>query len=256
MNSPRYFSSKHYSFYSRINDSCLLSLPDLTLVKILQYIDLSELLISVTKTCKRLNEIINCNYVLWRHISFEFEVIIPKDTLERIINHSIGFWTFLIPFAELKLEVPEIDWLFVNGFCRAKELYWLDLTNCKISTLCFLKCLPNIQILNVSGCNNLVNDDFLAIQNCTNIDQLYVSFTEIKPSTIVVLTSKLCFTVLESCAIPLGINDIQSIFSASYTTLLYVQLTLADTIDEKLFRQNFCQRYIDCSIQIYKKRTE
>ena len=144
----------------------------------------------------------------------------------------------------------------MNEFCRAKELYWLDLTNCKISTLCFLKCLPNIQILNVSGCNNLVNDDFLAIQNCTNIDQLYVSFTEIKPSTIVLLISKLCLTVLESCAIPLGINDIQSIFSASYTTLLYVQLTLADTIDEKLFRQNFCQRYIDCSIQIYKKRTE
>lgn len=98
----------------------------------------------------------------------------------------------------------------------------------------------------VSGCNNLVNDDFLAIQNCTNIEQLYVSFTEIKPSTIVVLTSKLCLTVLEACAIPFGINDIQSIFSACYTTLLYVQLTLADNIHEKIFRQNFCQGYIDC----------
>lgn len=207
----------------------------------------------VNRTCKRLNNIINCNSVLWRNISIENdEVTLSEESLQQLLEHSSGFWTFLIPFVQLTCKTPDVDWLFVKGFGKAKELYWLDLSECKLSTLSFLTCLPNLQIVNLCGCYNLVDEDFFAIQKCCKLEQLYVSFTKIKPSTIVLLASKLNLSVLDACAIPLSINNIQSIFDFSYGTLLYVHLTLENGINEREFRQTFCRRYLDCSIQIYK----
>ena len=72
------------------------------------------------------------------------------------------------------------------------------------------------------------------------------------PVTIVFLSSKLKLSVLEACAVPLGINDIESVFSYCYRTLLYVHLTLSNDIDKAEFQRSFGRRYIDCSIQIYK----
>ena len=191
----------------------------------LQYIELPDLLCNVTRSCKRLNSIIHSSSVLWRNISFDFQINLSYDSLKRLLEHASGFRTFQIPFIHLECLSSDVDWLFMNGQRKAKELYWLDLTDCKLST-CF-QCLPNIQILNLSGCHNLADDDFLVIQKCLKLEQLYVSFTNIKPTTIMFLSSKLKLSVLEACAVPLGINDIESVFSYCYRTLLYVHLTLS-----------------------------
>ena len=190
--------------------------------------------------------------MLWRNINFDFQVNLSYDHLQRILEHAAGFWSFLIPFVHLDFLTPDIDWLLFNGLCKAKALYWLDLSECKLSTLSFLHCLPNIQILNLSGCHNLVDEDFLAIQRCLKVEQLYVSFTNITPSTIVFLSSKLTLSVLDACAVPLGRDDIELIFNCCYRTLLHVHLTLSNDIDEAEFRRTFGRRYLDCSISIYK----
>lgn len=174
-----------------------------------------DLLCNVTRSCKRLNSIIHTSSVLWRNISFDFQVNLLYDSLKRLLEHA---------------SEPIVNFLLCH----------------------FFQCLPNIQILNLSGCHNVVDDDFLVIQKCLKLEQLYVSFTNIKPTTIVFLSSELKLSVLEACAVPLSINDIESVFSYCYRTLLYVHLTLSNDIDKAEFQRSFGRRYIDCSIQIYK----
>lgn len=227
----------------------LLSLPDLVLVQILAFFPIQDLLQSVATTCKRLHSIIECNSVLWSDFAPYCFSLATKEHLQRICSHSLALTRFVIPYGSFDCSPPDIDFIFSTSLCNAKSLCWLDVTNCKLSTLCFLNFLPNLEILNVSDCRNLVDADFQAVKSCDKLTQLYVSFTRIKPDTIVSICAKLTLTVLDASGIPLQVGHCERILSH---VLLYFQVTLDTFDDEPLFHGLF-DRYRDCSVHVVRR---
>lgn len=226
----------------------LLTLPNNVIVKILSEIPLCDLLLSVNRTCKRLNEIIEHTSTLWKDISTEYCCLVAgTNDLKRILKHSVGFETFLIPFADLSCHVFEIDFLLSTQLCKAKQLYWLDISQCKVSTLCFVQYLPSLRILNVSECNNLVDQDFSVIATCKNLDHLYISYTNILPCTVVYVCTKLELLVLDLSGIRMTVNQCDSIIFqcmvAFYTSLVHAD-DHADAVKQ------LKQTHLDCSIHI------
>ena len=119
----------HLIFYLyRNHEINLADLPDLILVNILQTITLEELLLIVSITCKRLHRIINSNSRLWRYVLFDWEINIDENTLANILSYSVGFWTFLLPYANIICPVPDLDLILIRGLSASKSLYWLDLS--------------------------------------------------------------------------------------------------------------------------------
>ncbi|KAL4233947.1 hypothetical protein ACF0H5_005602 [Mactra antiquata] len=130
-------------------------LPDLALIQIFSSLELPELVTNVALINKRFYQIVHQNSTLWRHFSTDHQLELSIKDLRRILKHSSAFLEFLIPWATLHFSSADIDLLFIDKFRNAKRLYWLDLTECRLSTLCFLPFLTNIEILNLSGCRNL-----------------------------------------------------------------------------------------------------
>ena len=112
--------------------SRILQLPDELLVSILKLLELQDLLQNVGKCCKKLKHIIENSSVLWRHVSFDTPLHFNEDQLCRLLTHSMKFQEFHIPCARINSYLADIDYCFVQLLPNAK-------TDCKVSTLCFLK---------------------------------------------------------------------------------------------------------------------
>lgn len=229
--------------------SYLTSLPDLVLVKILSYISIADLLQTVARTCRHLNAIIECNSRLWSSFAPDHFSLVTKEQLHRILRHSVALTEFVVPYGSYACLAPDIDFLFITELTNAKSLTWLDITDCPVSTLCFLKFLPNVEILNVSDCKNLVNADFHVIKSCNNLSQLYLSFTKITPKKIVSICESLTLIVLDISGIPIHLGQCERLL---HPDLLYFQFTPDNQENEPLF-QGLFRRFRDTSVHIVKR---
>ena len=226
--------------------SYLTSLPDLVLVKIFSYFTISELLQTVARTCKHLNSIVECNSTLWSRFAPDWFSLVTKEQLHRILRHSVALTEFAIPYGSYMCLAPDIDFLFITELSNAKSLTWLDITDCPVSTLCFLKFLPNIEILNVSDCKNLVDADFHVLKFCGKLCQLYVSFTKVTPDTLLSVCDSLTLIVLDVSGIPLNFRQCERLL---HPGLVYFQFTPDNQDDEPLF-QGLFRRFRDTSVHI------
>ena len=147
---------------------------------------------------------------------------------------------------------PGIDFLFITELSNAKSLTLLDITDCPVSTLCFLKFLPNLEILNVSDCKNLVDADFHVLKSCGNLRQLYVSFTKVKPNTLLSVCDYLTLIILDVSGIPLNFRQCERLL---HPGLVYFQLTPDNQDDEPLF-QVFFRRFRDISMHIIHRKVQ
>lgn len=138
--------------------------------------------------------------------------------------------------------------MFVNELCNAKRLYWLDLTECRLSTLCFLPSLTNIEILNLSECRNLVSEDFEVISSLQKLDHLYLSFTNISPETTVRICEPLTLTVLDTSGIPLNIQHCARILKPD---LLFFHLTLESQEDKIWLKGLVAGHYKNITLNFY-----
>jgi hypothetical protein len=225
-------------------------LPDIVLVEIFRSLDLLELVKNIALTNKRFHHIVHQNSSLWRHISADHQLELSLTDLRRILKHSVAFLEFLIPCATLHFSSADIDFIFVNELCNARCLYWLDLTECRLSTLCFLPFLTNIEILNLSECKNLVSEDFEVISSLKKLDQLYLSYTNITPEAIVSICEPLVLTVLDVAGIPLNIQYIVRILKPE---LLFFHLTLESQEDEIWLKGIITGHYKDLSLHIIRQ---
>jgi len=55
---------------------------------------------------------------------------------------------------------------------------------------------PNLELLNVSGCRHLVDDEFTIVKDLSALCQLYVSFTVVKPHILADIVQHKSITVL------------------------------------------------------------
>lgn len=223
----------------------LLTLPDIVLVQILSHIPITDLLLTVNRTCRRINNLIENTSSVWKDISTEFCVELTKSDLTRILKHAGGFECFLVPFANIKCYPYEIDFLFSTNLVNSKNLYWLDISRCKLSTLCFLQYMPSLTVLNVSECPNLVDEDFEVISLCTGLDHLYMSYNSISFRTITSVCSVLDLMVLDLSGIRLTTDLVETVIKPCMFSL---QISLIEGQEEDLniVRSN----HLDCSIRI------
>lgn len=226
--------------------SNLLSLPEHIIVEIFTNITITDLLLYVAPTCKYLNDIINENSKLWRDIDLDFPLVANLDTLKRILNHSFGFKSFLIPYAELTCTVYEIDFLLTRTLPNSKSLFWLDISRCRLSTLCFLNLMPHLQILNISECTNLVDSDFQVLEQCKSLDQLYMSYNNVEPETVVRVCSELKLTVLDLSGVRMKVSQCDKILKP---VMLHFQVSLAEE-ESEIDIENLRSKWRDCSIRI------
>ena len=225
--------------------SRLLLLPEHILVQILSYIPILELLSSVNRTCKQLKDVIEYNSVLWDDISLDFPFVGDAGTIKRILKHSVGFSTLLLPYADISCRSDELDFLYTTNLCNAKHLFWLDISGSQVSTLCFLKHLPNLKILNVSECLNIVDSDCKVIADVKTLDQLYLSFTNVTASTVVDIGSSLELLVLDISGIVITVEQCDEVIN---THMHYIQVSIdpSETV-ESIDRLK--AKWIDCQLQ-------
>ena len=234
--------------------SGLTFLPTLVLVKILRYISIYELLTTVNRTCRTFYELVRQTSVLWEYFEFEHDqhVSIKKRHLEIILKHSQAFRTLIFPPLELECYGYELDLLFAS-FMKSRKLYHLSLVDLPISTLCFVENTPNIEILNLSGCVNLVNDDFLVLKGATRLDQLYLSFTNISGETLCEIVRGKSLIVLDVSGVPLSLDLCHRVLRLLASTLVAFHLSLEGGVQEMQFNREICDLYLDTSFHIYKQ---
>lgn len=231
----------------------LLELPIIVLLKILRFIDLPELLKSVSKVCRYLNITVNTNSILWEHFQWDYPISVGKVDLERIFQKSKYFQTFLFPpGSTVKCSVPEFDYILTKNFERADKLYWLDLAETPLSTLGFLCCCPNLNILNLSNCQNLTDKDFAAIRQCHTIDQLYLSFTKVAASTVCDIVSEKQIIVLDVAGVKFTKIHCKNLLEQCYSCLIWLHLSLDHSFSESEFDIEIRKTYIDCNFNIYR----
>ena len=226
----------------------LCGLPDVVLIQIFGLLDLQELLKTIAPVNRRFHHIVHSSSILWRHFSSDSPLDLSITDLSQILKHSVAFIEFLIPCAQLNCSSADIDLLFVQELRKARSLYWLDLTECRLSTLCFLPFLINVEILNLSDCKNLISEDFEVISSLKKLDQLYLSFTNISPDTIVRVCEPLTLTVLDTTGISLNIEHCVRILKPE---LLFFHVTLESEEDEIWLKGLVARQYKDLTLRIH-----
>ena len=139
--------------------------------------------------------------MLWRNFEFNLPLTLTTSDFKEMFLHSHFFKRFFLT-KSISCSASFFDHTFIKGFHEEYNLTWLDLSNSKLSILCFLSYTLNLEIVNLSGCLNLVDEDFKVIIFFSKLDQLYVSFTAISPAVIVTISEKLDLISLDACAVP------------------------------------------------------
>lgn len=133
---------------------------------------------------KKLYILISETSWLWKKFEFSFQLELQKDNLIDILNHSVGIKKFHIPNSIIHASSDVLDFQFTTKL-RQAGLLSLDLTGCRLSSLCFISCFSNLKELNQSECVNLVDEDLEAVRSLSLLESLYLSFNNFEPSTVV-----------------------------------------------------------------------
>lgn len=227
----------------------LTDLPDIVLIHILRNITLHELLENVSKVNKRLNEVINHTSSLWWDFDFDFPLELTEENLLTILTHSVGIKNFRIPYATLNVFSYVLDFQFTTQLPKA-NLVSLDLSGCRVSTLCFLHQLAgSLKELNVSECDNLVDEDFEAIQTLPLLETLYMSFNQIDPSVIV----RVCRPLNKLKTLDVSGIKLSVIHCAAIVTdhLHWFSLSI-DSEEDEVWFCGICRNFKDLSVNIYR----
>ena len=104
------------------------------------------------------------------YIYSESQLNFTKYSLASLFEHSSCIKNLEIPYATYatyQIYVPEIYFNFMQ--LASTALTNLDITACPLSSLGFLKKLPNLERLTLAECPNLLEEDFDALRNCTQL---------------------------------------------------------------------------------------
>lgn len=230
----------------------MINLPDQILLEILKYFTLFDLVQVINRTCTKLNILIKNNTILWRQFQFDFPITINEDSLKYITAHSRQFTNLEIGSSDFQCSATLFDYYFSKYLLSGKHLVWLNLSKAPLSTLCFLKDLPNLEVLDVSYCKNLQDCDVCVIKHCKKIEQLYISYLDIQPVSLLDIIHFLphIFTI-DASGIKFNIVQIEELLSVCYDTLYFFDFSLQTSVLQEQFTHLIQDVYIDCMFKIH-----
>lgn len=165
------------------------------------------------------------------------------------------FWIilrFFVPHGTVfECTVPEVDYILAKHFKYSPNLYWIELFDFPISTLCFLSVIMSIQILQLWGCDNLQDCDFHCFMRCCVLDQLDIPFANISTQTVINTVNGKHLSVLDVSGIKSDTEECTQVRESCYRTLIIFGLSLSES--EDIFNTNTEDIYLDCSYQICRK---
>ena len=166
-----------------------------------------------------------------------------------MLKHFPSFMTFLVG-EQPNCDAATLNYMFVTRLSLATRLQWLDISYCNVSTLCFLKYLPNLELLNLSSCTLLVDQDFTVLSKCLTLDHLYLSFTNVAARTIVELSKNWKLLMLDTVGIQMYIQECHEVLATNSQSLLYFHLSVNEDVTNQQFHQEIVKKYVDCSFRV------
>jgi len=122
-----------------------------------------------------------------------------------------------------------------------------------LSTLTFLRFAPNLELLDVSGCRNLVDDDFTIVKDLSSLCQLYVSFTAVKPHTLADIVQHKSITVLDACGVKFGVTSCKSVLEHVKDSIVSLSISLDIEVSEQAFKHELRHHLKKCRINIHRQ---
>lgn len=223
-----------------------LQLPDEIIVKILGHLPLVDLLKIISRVCKKLNHIVQTSPSLWKNFEFEYYFELSHQDLKHLLSPQriAVFRKFCIPEGISFLPSPKVDELFFE-FRGARRLQFLDLTGARLSSLSFVGHLSKLEVLILDSCQHIQDCDIEAIEDCKNLQQLYIGNTHISPAALIkILPSSL--NTLECSGIKFTVLEITELLNShplSYFTFSLKQDSLG-------LRQLILSSFLNTSIAI------
>ena len=114
------------------------------IIEIFKFLHIRELFTCENRMCHRFRFLIDNFSILYRDFDIHFALNFCKKYLVKVLNHSSSFGRFVI---NPRSTVADVDLSFAKYFKSAPNLYWVELNDCQISTLCFIEQIPYLQIL-------------------------------------------------------------------------------------------------------------
>lgn len=106
-----------------------------------------------------------------------------------MLRYANKFETFEFGNITYNGSLASLDYYLITSLSTARNLTTLNLAYTTISSLCFLKFLPELQIANISDCRNLLDADFKVLYHCKKLEFLNLSFNFISVATIVLVVT-------------------------------------------------------------------
>lgn len=231
-------------------------LPDLVLTYIFSFLTLDELLTSVNRVCTTFNFLIKESSKLWKEFDFYGALHIKETDLIYILKHSSCFRSFIIGYSEYCGSSDSLDFHLTTTLSLSRNLVWLDIRRCKLSTICFVQYLPKLELLNVTDCRNLYDVDFQVISKCMQLEQLYLSFNEISARTVIDMARNLKGLIfLDVFGLKLTLLEAREILNFCHRTLTGFYLSLATDITQDNFYSQVGIYFRDIHFSFYTDTT-
>jgi hypothetical protein len=176
-------------------------------------------------------------------------VKLTEDSLCHVLRHSRIIESFLLPCATCQCTPAKLDRFFT--LADFSSLVWIDITDSKLSTLCFLYGAPNLEIVNLSGCRNLIDDDCLVLKESKKLEQIYVSFTKILPETLQIICENKPLISVDACGVKLNIDNCRNILQNTRGELVHLHISLSSAVTKEGFKQEILDLYLNTSVTIY-----
>ncbi|CAH1798895.1 unnamed protein product [Owenia fusiformis] len=135
----------------------------------------------------------------------------------------------------------------------SNKLQWLELDGCNMSTLSFLRYLPRLEILSLSRCENITDDDLSAIKYVPKLEQLYISHMGLSASQVLFNLTKHRLHNLYA----LDCQGVEFIFTEALTMmviqkhLIFFGLSLFETFTPHTFDNTLGKWFPDTEFRIF-----
>ena len=169
---------------------------------------------------------------------------ITSKSSSQILKYSNIIQNLILPCSAYSIDSSELDHALASR--TFESLDWLNLSDAPLSTLCFLHCAPKLRIIDISGCQLLLDQDFIVLKKCIYLEQLYLSFTHVSQSMLTAICKEKPLDVLDACDIPINKDNCEKILRNTKGHITHMSISFKGNKED--FQREIVKVFHDTSI--------